>query len=116
MINNLKFKKMEQKVKRITLTDGTGRWFDAEKAEYWKEGEEWDGSNWISLATGTQWNHERLYKTAGNRFILNCWSKFQGVLETYEEISKEEAARWLAINKHEPDELCAEEFANLEIK
>jgi len=29
---------MEQKVKRITLTDGTGRWFDAEKAEYWKEG------------------------------------------------------------------------------
>lgn len=105
-----------KQVRRITLTDGTGRWFDAEKAEYWKEGGEWDGSNWISLATGTQWNHEWLYKTAGNKFILNTFSNWQGVRDTYTEISKEDAAVWLSINGHDPNELCEKEFADLEIK
>jgi len=102
--------------KRIALTDGTGRWFSLDSAECIKEDTFWDGHNWISHATGSQWNHEYLYITKGNRFILNCFSNYQGSRETYEEISKEDAAIWLSTNNKEPHELCEKEFAELEIK
>ena len=101
---------------RICLTDGSGRWFDAEKAEKFVEETEWNGSNHISKATGSQWEHETLYKTVSGQFVLNHWSNRQGTLETYELLSSADAAKWLAINKYEADELCAEEFAALEIK
>ncbi|MFA5478934.1 MAG: hypothetical protein WC337_02840 [Candidatus Muiribacteriota bacterium] len=106
----------KEKVNRTALTDGTGRWFDLNKTVVFNEASEWDGNNWISLATGSQWQHEKLYKTAGNRFILGTWSNYQGVMDTYTEITKEEAARWLSINNHEPDELCKDEFFALEIE
>lgn len=102
--------------KRIALTDGTGRWFSENTADSWNEDTYWNGSNHISKATGSQWEHERLYRTKGGRFILNHWSQFQGSTETYEEISNDEAAVWFSKNGIEPHEACEKEFEELEIK
>lgn len=105
-------------MKRIALTDGSGRWFDAEKAEFFKEYSYHDGRNWISSATGSQWIHEAIYVTKGGLFILNRWTNYQGSRETYEEITKAQAADWFA--KQEfcddcmPEELL-EDVENLEM-
>jgi len=88
-------------MERIALTDGSGQWFDMDKTEEFKEAEYWDGNNHISKATGSQWEHERLYRTASGRWILNHWSQWQGSIETYIEINDDEAARWLVINEQE---------------
>lgn len=100
---------------RIQLTDGSGRWFDREKAQVWKEGTYFDGSNHVSLCAGKH-NHQSLYRTAGGRWILLRWSQWQGSATTWEEITAEEAARWLSINEHEPHPSLEEAFAALEIK
>jgi hypothetical protein len=50
---------------RIALTDGSGRWFSDTTAEYFKEDTYHDGRNWISKATGSQTEHEGLYRTKG---------------------------------------------------
>lgn len=100
---------------RTALTDGSGRWFDAEAAQTWKESTRWDGSNHISCATGSQWDHEMLWRTASGLWVLNTYSNRQGVAETYREITAEEAAGWLVRNEHEPADECAKEFAALEM-
>lgn len=100
---------------RIALTDGSGAWFDSEAAEQFKETTHWNGNNHISNATGSQWEHECLYRTAGGRWVLNHWSQYQGSAETYEEITNADAASWLSRNGLEPHDSCAEEFAALEI-
>lgn len=97
---------------RIVLTDG--RWFDPKKAEKFDEDTRWDGNNHISLATGSQFNHERLYRTAGKCWILHSWSQWQGSGESYQEIDNNEAARWLVANGHEHDAV-EEEIAALEV-
>ncbi len=103
-------------MQRIALTDNTGRWFDAEKALVYQEATRWDGSNHVSLATGSQWDHERLYRTAGGRWILNTWSQWEGTAETYAEISDANAAQWLVENDHETHAACADEYSALEIR
>ena len=100
---------------RITLTDGTGRWFDSDKAESFAEATTWNGNNHISKATGSQWNHSKLYITASNKCILESWSDYQGTVGTTEEIKREAAAIWLSINEYE-HELLSKEIAELEIK
>lgn len=91
-------------MRRIALTDGSGNWFDYEKAEAFAEGRFHDGRNWISKATGSQWEHEELCRTAGGKWVLNRWSQYQGTRETYELISADEAAKWFARNELEPPE------------
>jgi hypothetical protein len=114
--------KRETHMARIVLTDGTGRWFEGEKAKVWDEETRWNGNNHISLATGTQWDHETLYRTAGGIHVLHQWSQWQGSSETYEEITAEAAAVWLSQNKYldgDADEAggeVAEAFAALEIQ
>jgi hypothetical protein len=100
-------------MKRQPLTDSNS-WFDIEAASAFEEGTDWNGSNHISKATGSQWNHEKLYKTRSGRWIKNAWSNYQGSRETWEEINKEEAAAWLVKNGHESDSL-EDEIATLEI-
>src|SRR5690606_26064843 len=57
---------------RVNVIDPETRelvgWFDDEKAERFAEDRDWNGSNWISVATGSQWHHEELYRTAGGRW------------------------------------------------
>jgi hypothetical protein len=89
-------------MKRVSIqtVDGerTGQWFDKDAAQSWGEASQWDGNNFISVATGSQFNHEMLFRTTGGRWILNSWSNYQGSLEKYIEISPKEAAKWLVVN------------------
>jgi hypothetical protein len=99
-------------MKRQALDNGT--WFDVEQADKHEEDTYWNGNNHISRATGSQWNHEVLYRTASHRWVLNHWSQYQGSGETWEEIDNESAARWLVANGHDhPD--AAEAIAALEV-
>lgn len=100
---------------RIALTDGTGRWFDEDAAKSWDEATWWDGNNHRSMATGDQFAHERLHRTASGRWVLEAWSQWQGSQTTYEAIDDRAAAAWLATNEHEPHPVVAEQFAALEL-
>jgi len=103
---------------RIVLTDGSGRYFYEDKATIYEEGTRWNGNNHISLHTGSQWDHEKLIRTAGGTWILNRWSQWQGSQETYEETTDEEAAVWLSIaGEHRAlSKYFPEESDGLEIK
>ena len=85
---------------REVLTDGTGRWFDTDKAKSWKEETRWNGNNHISKATGSQWEHETLYRTADGIYVVHHSSQWQGSTDTIEEVTAEEAASWLSRNDY----------------
>jgi hypothetical protein len=74
----------------------------------WKEDCWHDGNNWISRATGAQWNHEKLYRSRKGRYWVEHTSQWQGSHPHAEWISPEEAARWLLNNGYElPEDLEA---------
>ena len=87
-------------MKRIPLTDGSNTWFDADRAQEFNEDTRWDGSNHVSVATGSKWDHEVLYRTASGKYVLRTWSNWQGKLDTYEEIPESQAFDWLVANDH----------------
>ena len=96
--------------KRIKVTnrhepDVINGWFNPDKATLLKEDQWHDGSNFISKATGSQFHHEALYYTASGNWVLNRWSNWQGSVETFEFIDKQEAAEWLIKNEYEDAEL-----------
>jgi hypothetical protein len=65
-----------------------------------------DGHNSISRATGTQWNHQTLYRSKKGRYYIESTSQWQGSHDSAEWVSNEEATRWLLENDHElPEEL-----------
>lgn len=101
---------------RIALTNKTGQWFDDDKAEMIKENTTYNGNNWISDATGSQWEHEYLYRTVKGRWVLNHSSPYHGSMETYEEINNEGAAAWMAKQGMDPHESLIKEFNDLEIE
>jgi hypothetical protein len=84
-------------MRRQSLADGG--WFDLDRAEEIEEGTRWNGSNHISLATGSQWDHETLYITRTGRFALYHWSQWQGSGESCREINATDAAEWLILNE-----------------
>jgi hypothetical protein len=88
--------------------DATGWcWFNADSAKEFNEGRHHDGNNWISKATGSQWEHESLYLTQRGRWVLNHWSNCQGSGESYTLISPDDAATWLVRNEHDIEEIAA---------
>jgi hypothetical protein len=95
--------------------DGTIVRTENATAEY-SEGRFHDGNNWISLATGTQWNHQTLYRSRKGRYYVVNSSQWQGSREFAEWVSNEEAARWLLLNRPKeslPDDLAkAEELVS----
>lgn len=88
------------------MDDGTV--IDTDKAQaHWKEETTWDGNNHISKATGSQWNHQMLYKSRKGRYYVEHTSQWQGSRDHVEWVSNEEAARWLLNNGHElPQDLA----------
>jgi len=80
---------------------------DTDKAASpWNEEKDWNGSNWISRATGDQWTHQTLYKSSKGRYYIEHESQWQGATPSAEFVSDEEAARWLVLNEHElPEDL-----------
>jgi len=96
-------------VQRIALTDpdDQGKWFDRSQAEVFEEATYWNGSNHISKATGSQWNHEALYRTTNGIWVLHSFSNYENVADEYSSISAKDAAAWLIQNEHDiPDELA----------
>lgn len=74
----------------------------------WKEERRHDGRNYISVATGSQWLHETLYRSRKGRYWIEHTSQWQGSKDTAEWVSNQSAAQWLLANDHElPDDLQA---------
>lgn len=80
---------------------GGGMWFDRDTAIVYAEAQRWNGNNHISCATGSQWDHEELIRTASGVWILRAWSQWQGSVPSYRVVEAEEAYRWLVDNEHE---------------
>lgn len=87
-------------------------YFDRDKATEYREATRWDGNNNISVTTGSQWEHQALYRTAGGRWVLRNWSQWQGTEETYQFVTPERAQEWLLIN--DEDAAVAEHFGEVE--
>ena len=96
-------------------TTSDGKWFDLERATKYSENTRFDGSNHISVNTGSQWNHQALYCTAGGAWVVNHWSQYQGSDESWDRVTAEEAVAWLIANDHELPETLAREAQALEI-
>ena len=79
----------------ITTLDG---WFDLDAAERFDEDTEFDGNNMVSVSTGSQWEHEILWYTAGGRWVLGRNSQWQGVRDSYEFVRENHARDWLILN------------------
>lgn len=83
---------------KLSLSDGTGRWIDIDKALVFMEGRMGDTRDSISLATGNCWDHETLYITNDVRCILCAESDREESIPDAKEISQEVAAKWLVEN------------------
>lgn len=87
------------------MSDGTV--VKTEKAtQSWDETTFWNGNNHISKVTGTQWDHETLYRSRRGRYWVEHTSQWQGRVPHAEWVSNEAAAQWLLTNEHElPEDL-----------
>jgi len=88
-------------MKKRIITNEHGEilaWFDENKAIRIDEDTTFDGRNQISRATGGQWDHEALFLTASNRWVLNAWSNWQGSNDTYRFVSDAKAYAWIMVN------------------
>jgi hypothetical protein len=78
----------------------------AKATQHWGEETFHNGSNFISKATGSQWEHEELYRSSKGRYYVERSSQIQGHTSYAEFLTDEQATRWLLVNEHElPDEL-----------
>ena len=91
---------------RYRMEDGTV--LDTENAtDHWDEATRWNGNNYISVATGSQWNHQTLYRSRKGRYYLVHTSQWQGSTPHAEWVSEHEAVRWLLANERDvPDDLA----------
>lgn len=88
-------------------------WFDPDKAEVAAEDFRYDEhTNRVSVHTGDQFYHQALYHTSGGRWVLHCWSQWQGSVPTYEFLTDEQAKTWLLVNGS--DDVIAEHFGEVE--
>lgn len=90
---------------KYKMEDGTV--VDTDKAQQeWKEATDWNGNNNISRATGSQWEHQYLYRSRNGRYYIEHNSQRQGTPSCAQFITAEEACRWLLLMGHElPDDL-----------
>ena len=92
---------------RYRMDDGTI--VDTKNASRsWDEDTFWNGNNFISRATGSQWTHETLYRSRKGRYYVEHTSQWQGSHDHAEWISNHEATRWLMHNDHDlPGDLAS---------
>jgi len=85
---------------KYKMQDGTV--VNTDKAQQsWNEDTQWNGNNHISVATGSQWEHQRLHRSAKGRYYVESWSQWQGSTPSAEYVSDIDAAAWLLANDHE---------------
>jgi len=80
-------------------------WFDPDAATRYSEGTRWNGNNNISLNTGSQWDHEALYRTVSGRWVLNSWSQREGSRERWYFVGPERAREWLLVNEYSSEDV-----------
>ena len=85
---------------KYRMEDGTVINTDKASAS-WDEDTRWDGRNYISRATGSQWEHQRLYRSRKGRYYVEHTSDWQGSSGHCEWVSEHEAVRWLLANDEE---------------
>lgn len=74
--------------------------------DHWDEATRFDGSNQISVPTGSQWHHQTLYQSRKGRYWIEATGNMQGYLDHAEMIGDREAAVWLMENGHQlPEDL-----------
>lgn len=100
-----------------TATDDSTAWFELDKATHVAEEEtRWDGNNMISRATGSQWQREDLYRTAGGAWVIrhdNRDGRFGGVVGvTWHGVTAERAEEWL--RKQDLHDVADEHFEAVE--
>jgi hypothetical protein len=75
--------------------------------KHYAEATYFDGHNRISVATGSQWEHQTLYRSRKGRYYVEHTSQWQGSRDSAEWVSHAEAARWLLANDEDvPTELA----------
>ncbi len=75
---------------------------DTDKAKKsWEEDTRWNGRNRVSVATGSQWEHQELHLSAKGNYYIESWSQWQGSTPSCEFVSAEQAAHWLLANNHD---------------
>lgn len=90
---------------RFKMDDGAI--IDTKKAlQSWEECTDWNGNNHISRATGSQWNHETLYKSAKGNYYIVSSSQIQGNMDYARWVTPQDAARWLLLMEEDlPEDL-----------
>lgn len=93
-------------MRKITLFDGTGRWFDIDSAKKFDErGMLADDGTFVSLATGNSWEHETLYLTTNGTYVMFFADDRNPSLSQFVEYDAEKAVQWLLQNAY-PDEVA----------
>ena len=64
----------------------------------WECTNDHDGRNFICRHTGSQWDHQTLYRSRRGRYYVVSESAWQGSRPHAEWLSPEAAARWLLLN------------------
>jgi hypothetical protein len=82
---------------RFEMDDGTI--VDTQKAQKsWEEETDFDGHNHISRATGSQWEHETLYRSAKGRYYVATESVHKSSATFVDDRT---AATWLLKMEHD---------------
>jgi hypothetical protein len=85
-----------------------GKVLDTDKASAeWEEAIDWNGHNFVSRPTGSQWEHETLYRSSKGRYYIERTSQRQGSSPRAKLVTNEQAAAWLLTNDHDlPQDLA----------
>jgi hypothetical protein len=89
---------------RVNVYEGTtGRvgHFDSAKADYWSD------ADYNGNGSGGTGRGQAVYRTAGGRWVLCNWSRWQDEKDRNEYITAEDAREWLLANK---DDDAVEKF------
>ena len=82
----------------------------ANAQQRWREETRWNGNNHVSVHTGSQWDHQTLYRSAKGAYYIEHESQWQGSTPHAEWVSREVAAKWLILN----EDSLPEDLADLE--
>lgn len=97
-------------MRKITLTDNSGRWFDLDAARRWDEATiQADDGTPISRATGSSWEHETLYLTSNGTFVMHFFTEHNPTLPSFVEWEPRQAVQWLLANGY-PDDVAKLDF------
>ena len=75
--------------------DTGGTLYMGAAVEQYQEDVRWDGHNWISTATGSQWDHQQVNRTRRGKYYLVSWSQWQGSKTEAVAMSLDDAAQWV---------------------